>query len=57
MTYEGETRPLRVVLAAARMAAGASLDELIKRVAAHLLEPALASATPTTPPSPPCATP
>ena len=46
VTYEGEAQPLRAVLAAARMAAGASLDDLIKRVAAHVLEPAFSERYP-----------
>ena len=37
-TYEGETRPAREVLAGMRVAAGAT-DDLIRRLAAHLLEP------------------
>jgi len=39
VTFEGETRPLAKVLAGARTTASQTTDDLIKLVAAHLLEP------------------
>ena len=39
VTFEGETRPLRQVLAGARSTGSQTVDDLVKLVAAHLLEP------------------
>lgn len=46
VTYEGETQTLRQALAGAHSTAGPTVDDLIKLLAAHLLEPHFAEAYP-----------
>lgn len=46
VTFEGETRPLRQVLAEARSTASRTVDDLIRLLAAGLLEPHFAEAYP-----------